>query len=144
MTWNVLRTNQEYQKAIKRTLEIFNAETGTPEDNELDLLLVLVKDYEDKNISLPSLDPIEVVKLKMDEKGLKAKDLIPIIGSKGHVSSILSGRRELTLPMAQRLKNYFNLPAEVFLSFNNGMKIKRTNKKAGPKKAILTVPRKSL
>ncbi len=51
----------------------------------------------------------------MAERGMKAKDLEPIIGSKGHISSILSGRREITLKMAQRLKDYFQLPAEVFL-----------------------------
>ncbi len=51
----------------------------------------------------------------MTERGMKAKDLKPIIGSKGHVSSILSGRREITLKMAQRLKDYFQLPAEIFL-----------------------------
>ena len=51
----------------------------------------------------------------MQETGIKSKGLDPIIGSKGHVSSILSGKREITLKMAQKLKNYFNIPAEVFL-----------------------------
>jgi HTH-type transcriptional regulator/antitoxin HigA len=51
----------------------------------------------------------------MEEKGIKAKDLEPIIGSKGHVSAILSGKREITLKMAQKFKNYFSIPAEVFL-----------------------------
>jgi HTH-type transcriptional regulator/antitoxin HigA len=51
----------------------------------------------------------------MQEQGLKNKDLEHLIGSKGHVSSILSGRREITLKMAQKLKDYFNLPAEIFL-----------------------------
>jgi len=51
----------------------------------------------------------------MTERGIKAKDLVPIIGTKGHVSSILSGRREITLKIAQQLKKYFNIPAEVFL-----------------------------
>lgn len=115
MNWNVLKTEAEYQKAIKRTLAIFHANEGTPEADELALLLLLVKDYEEKHIHLPELNPIEVIKLKMEERGMKAKDLEPIIGSKGHVSSILSGRRELTLKMAQRLRDYFQLPAEVFL-----------------------------
>ncbi|OFY83912.1 MAG: hypothetical protein A3F72_07905 [Bacteroidetes bacterium RIFCSPLOWO2_12_FULL_35_15] len=111
----VIKTETAYQKAIKRTLAIFHAEEGTPEADELALLLVLVKDYEDKHIHLPEIDPIEVIKLKMAERGMMAKDLEPIIGSKGHVSSILSGRREITLKMAQRLRDYFNLPAEIFL-----------------------------
>ena len=82
-------------------MAIFQAEPGTSESDEFELLLVLIKDYEDKHIVLPDVDPIDAIKLKMEERGLKAKDLEPLIGSKGHVSSILSGRMELTLKMAQ-------------------------------------------
>lgn len=115
MDWKVIKTATQYKKAVKRTMEIFQSREGTPEADELELLLVLVKDYEDKRISLPELDPIEAIKLKMEERGLKAKDLEPLIGSKGHVSSILSGRRELTLKTAQKLKDYLRLPADVFM-----------------------------
>src|ERR1700704_2893919 len=115
MNWKVIKTKAAYQKAAKRAMEIFQTKEGTPEADELALLLVLVKDYEEKNIKIPQVDPIEVIKLKMAERGMKAKDLESIIGSKGHVSSILSGRREITLKMAQRLKDYFHLPAEIFL-----------------------------
>ena len=114
MNWKVLKTEPEYQKAIERTLEIFHTTEGIPEADELALLLVLVKDYEDKHIHLPEINPIDAVKLKMEELGMKAKDLEPIIGSKGHISSILSGRREITLRTAQKLKDYFHLPAEIF------------------------------
>lgn len=115
MSWKVIKTEAEYNAAVKRTMEIFHAEEGTLEGDELDLLLVLVKDYEDKHIQLPDIDPIEVVKLKMEEKKLKPKDLQPILGSKGHVSSILSKRRELTLRTAKQLHEYFQIPAEIFL-----------------------------
>jgi HTH-type transcriptional regulator / antitoxin HigA len=115
MHWKVIKSKVQYNKALKRTIEIFHAKAGSPESDELELLLVLVKDYEDKHIVLPDLDPIEVIKLKMEEQGLKARDIEPLIGSKGHVSSILSGRRELTLKMAQKLKDYFKLPADVFM-----------------------------
>ena len=115
MDWKVIKTKAEYNKALKRTIAIFQAESGTSESDELELLLVLIKDYEDKHIILPEVDPIDAIKLKMEERGLKAKDLEPLIGSKGHVSSILSGRRELTLKMAQKLKDYFQLPADIFM-----------------------------
>jgi HTH-type transcriptional regulator/antitoxin HigA len=115
MNWKVIKTQAEYKTAIKRTMEIFHAAGNTPKADELDLLLVLVKDYEDKHIHLPEVSPIEVIKLKMEEKGMKPKDLEPILGSKGHVSSILSGRREITLKTARRLRDFFQLPAEVFL-----------------------------
>ncbi len=115
MKWKVIKTEAAYKKAAKRTMEIFQAKEATPEADELALLLVLIKDYEDKHIQIPAVDPIEVIKLKMEEQGMKPKDLELIIGTKGHVSSILSGRREITLKMARKLRDYFQLPAEVFL-----------------------------
>jgi HTH-type transcriptional regulator / antitoxin HigA len=115
MNWKVLKTEEDYQKASVRMMEIFHAEPNTPQGDELDLLLLLVKDFDDKHYQLPELDALEIIKHKMKAKGIKAKDLEPIIGSKGHVSAILSGKREITLKMAQKLKTYFSLPAEVFL-----------------------------
>lgn len=114
--WKVIKTENDYKTALNRTIELFSSEPGTPEFEELELLLVLVKDFEDKHIQLPRLDPIEVIKLKMEEKGLKAKDLEGIIGSKGHVSLVLSGKRELTLKMAKALKTFLGLPSDVFFS----------------------------
>ena len=115
MNWKVLKTEEDYNKASMRMMEIFHAEVNTPENDELDLLIVLIKDYDEKHYQLPELDVLEVIKYKMQEMGMKAKDLEQIIGSKGHVSAILSGKREITLKMAQKLKNYFSIPADVFL-----------------------------
>ena len=115
MKWKVLKSEEEYNQASLRMMQIFHAEPNTPEGDELELLMVLVKDYDDKHFTLPELDPIEVIKSKMGEMGMKNKDLEPLIGSKGHVSAVLSGKREITLKMAQKLKNYFRIPAEVFL-----------------------------
>jgi HTH-type transcriptional regulator/antitoxin HigA len=115
MNWKVLDTEDDYNKASLRLMEIFHAEPNTPEDDELGVLLLLVKDYDDRHYPMPELDALEVIKIKMKEMGLKNKDLEPLIGTKGHVSAVLSGKREITLKMAQKLKNYFNIPAEVFL-----------------------------
>ncbi|MEC5166904.1 HTH-type transcriptional regulator/antitoxin HigA [Flavobacterium sp. PL11] len=115
MNWKVIKTEAEHKIAVKRVMQIFHAEPDTPEDDELGVLLILIKDFEDKNYPMPELDALEVIKIKMEEMGIKNKDLEPIIGSKGHVSAILSGKREITLKMAQKLKNFFGIPAEVFL-----------------------------
>jgi HTH-type transcriptional regulator/antitoxin HigA len=115
MNWKILDTEDDYNKASLRLMEIFHAEPNTPEDDELGILLLLVKDYDDRHYTMPELDALEVIKIKMKEMGLKNKDLEPLIGTKGHVSAVLSGKREITLKMAQKLKNYFNIPAEVFL-----------------------------
>jgi HTH-type transcriptional regulator/antitoxin HigA len=114
MNWKVLDTEDDYNKASLRLMEIFHAEPNTPEEDELGILLLLVKDYDDRHYQMSELDPLEVIKIKMEEMGIKNKDLEQIIGSKGHVSAILSGKREITLKMAQKLKNFFNIPAEVF------------------------------
>jgi len=115
MNWKLIQTEEEHKKAVKRAMKIFHAPEGSAEDEELGVLLLLIKDYEDRNIKIPEVDILEVIKEKMKERGLKNKDLEPIIGSKGHVSSILSGRRDITLKMAQKLKDFFQLPAELFL-----------------------------
>ncbi|HTD98986.1 MAG TPA: helix-turn-helix domain-containing protein [Mucilaginibacter sp.] len=121
--WKVLKSEPEYKEALNRTIEIFHAEDGTVEADELDLLLLLVKDFEDKHIVIPTPDPLEVIKLKMNEKGLKMKDLEPIIGSKGHVSSVLSGKKELTLKMVKKLHDFLGIPAEVFINTNRTVPI---------------------
>ncbi|MEP0712159.1 helix-turn-helix domain-containing protein [Algoriphagus sp.] len=115
MKWKVLKSEDDYNKASLRLMEIFHADPNSPEIDELELLLVLVKDYDEKHYQLPELEPLEVIKYKMNEMGIKAKDLEPLIGSKGHVSAVLSGKRDITLKMAQKLRDFFSLPAEVFL-----------------------------
>jgi HTH-type transcriptional regulator/antitoxin HigA len=115
MKWKVIKTEDAHKKALKRTMEIFHAEPNTPENDELGILLVLIKDYEDRTIKMPELDVLEIIKMKMKEQGIKNKDLESIIGSKGHVSAVLSGKREITLKMAQKLKDFFSIPADVFL-----------------------------
>jgi HTH-type transcriptional regulator/antitoxin HigA len=76
---------------------IFNATEVTPEADELALLMVLVQDYDNRALYVTNIKPLDAFIYKMNEKGIKAKVLEPIIGSKGHVSSILSGRREITI-----------------------------------------------
>jgi HTH-type transcriptional regulator / antitoxin HigA len=97
-------------------MEIFDARPNTKEFDELELLTVLIHDYDEKHYVLPELNILDVIKIKMEEMKIKSKDLEPIIGSKGHVSAVLSGKRDITLKMAKKLKEFFNIPAELFLS----------------------------
>lgn len=115
MIWKILKTEEDYNKASLRLMEIFHADPNSSEFEELELLTLLVNDYDDRNYEIPKLEALEVIKIKMTEMGLKNKDLESIIGSKGHVSAILSGKREITLKMAQKLKDFFGIPAETFL-----------------------------
>ncbi len=88
----------------------------TPEGEKLQVALLLIKQYEDLNYSIPMSDPIEAIKVKMKEAGLKNKDLVAKVGSKGYVSSILSGKKPLTLELAKLFHRELNIPAEVLLS----------------------------
>lgn len=115
MNWTVLKTEEDYNHAGERLMEIFHADPDSLEYDELSLLILLIQDYDNRNYALPQADVLDIIKEKMQERGLKSKDLEPIIGSKSYVSSVLSGKRDLTLKMAKRLRDYFNLPAELFL-----------------------------
>src|SRR5690606_18113322 len=103
MNRTILKTEEEYNKASVRLMEIFHAEPNTSEHDELSLLILLVQDYDNRHYTLPQMGVLEIIKVKMQERGLKNKDLEPIIGSKSYVSSILSGKREITLKIAKKL-----------------------------------------
>lgn len=79
------------------------------------MALLLIKQYEDEHFPIPLPDPIETIKLKMNELGLKNKDLVGKFGSKGYISSLLNNRKPLTLELAKLFHQEFNIPAEVFL-----------------------------
>src|SRR5438445_13544858 len=89
----VIKTAAEYQATLARIETIFDARPGTAKGDELELLLLLVETYEDKAHPIDPPDPIAALRFRMEQEGLKPKDLIPYIGSKSEVSEVLSGRR---------------------------------------------------
>jgi len=108
-----IRTEEDYEAAIARIEVIFDAEPDTPDGDELEILASLVEVYEKKNYPIPMPDPIEAIKIRMEDLGLDRKALEEAIGSKGRVSEILNRKRPLTLPMVQRLGEKLGLPIEV-------------------------------
>nr|WP_244545549.1 transcriptional regulator [Algoriphagus locisalis] len=104
-----------YQIYLSRIDELFDAEKGSPEGDELELLLTLVRLYEQENFSFPSLDPIEAIKNRMSDLNLKNKDLEPIMGDAGNISKILNGKRSLTVDMIRGLSEKLGLPLEVLV-----------------------------
>jgi HTH-type transcriptional regulator / antitoxin HigA len=111
-----IQTEVEYRNALKRAGEIWDASQGTREADELEALLPLIEDYEEIHYHIDSPDPIEAIKIRMDELGLSRKDLELCIGSRGRVSDILNRRRPLTLPMIRKLSEKLGLPGEVLLA----------------------------
>lgn len=111
----VIKTTEEHQLALARIEKLFTAKPGTPEGDELELWLLLIETYERKEFPIDLPDPIEAVRFRMEQAKLKQKDLIPIFGSKGKVSEVLNGKRELSLTMIRRLVSDLGIPAEVLL-----------------------------
>ena len=116
----VIKTAAAYKATLARIEAIFDAKPGTAKGDELELLLLLVETYEDKAYPIDRPDPIEALRFRMDQKGLKPKDLIPYICSKSKVSEVLSGRRPLSLTMIRKLVSGLHLPAEVVLRATSG------------------------
>jgi HTH-type transcriptional regulator / antitoxin HigA len=108
-----IRTEKDYETVLARIEEIFDAEPDTPEGDELEILASLIETYEKKNYPIGLPDPIEAIKVRMEDLGLVRKDLESAIGSKGRVSEILNRKRPLTLSMVRRLSEKLGLPTEV-------------------------------
>jgi HTH-type transcriptional regulator / antitoxin HigA len=111
----LIKNSKDYEAALARIDEIIDAEPGTDEADELEVLGVLVSDYEDKfePIGLPGIP--DAIKYEMDRSGLSQKDLIPYIGTRPKVSEVLSGKLRPTLRMMRALHKHLGIPAEVLL-----------------------------
>lgn len=116
----VIKTAFEYERSLARIEELFSAAPGTVEGDELELLLLLVETYEKQEFPIDLPDPIEAIRFRMEQSQLKQKDLVPIFGTKGKVSEVLSGKRELSLTMIRKLVHELGIPANVLLQENGG------------------------
>lgn len=111
-----IKTEEQYREALKRVDTLIDAEPNTTEFEQLEVLSILVDDYENKHYAIEPLDPIEAIKYEMEESGLKQKDLIKYFGSKEMVSQVLNRKRPLTLRMIKNLYQNFGMSADVLLA----------------------------
>lgn len=107
-----IRTEYDYNNALKRIDKLMDAEPNTKEFDELDILVTLVESYEEKHYKIDAPDPISAIKFRMEQEGLKQKDLISAIGDETRVSKVLKGQRKLTVDMIQKLHYQFKIPFE--------------------------------
>ena len=110
-----IKTEADYQKALKKLKEIFDAKIGTPESDEADILGLMVDEYEKKHYHIDAPDPIEAIKIRMEEMQLKQVDLADAIGGKNRVSEILNRKRKLTVEMIRNLTKRLNLSAGLLI-----------------------------
>ena len=111
-----IRTESDYKAALTRIDELMDVELGSPEGGELDVLADLVELYESKHEPMGHPSPVAAIEFRMEQAGLRPRDLIPFIGSRAKVSEVLSGRRAITMPMARALHEHLGIPADVLLS----------------------------
>ena len=107
-----IRSEADLADALKRLEELWGAPLNSPEGDELEVLAVLVEKFEAEHYPLPTSDPIEAIKFRMDQQGLTPRDLEPYLGSSGRVSEVLNRKRKLSLGMIKRLHDGLRIPYE--------------------------------
>lgn len=115
MKAKVIKTKAEYEAALGRIEKLMDAAPNTPQGDELDLLSLLVHDYEERIFPIDKPDPVAAIRFRMEQQGLAPKDLVPLLGSRSRVSEVLAGRRGLSLKMIRALVIGLHIPAELLL-----------------------------
>jgi HTH-type transcriptional regulator/antitoxin HigA len=111
-----IRNEKGLQRVLMRIDEIIDAKKGTAEYDELDVLSTLVEAYENQHHQIDPPDPIEAIKFRMEQQGLRSVDLAPIMGGKNRVSEVLSRKRPLSLKMIRSLHQSLNIPYESLMN----------------------------
>jgi HTH-type transcriptional regulator/antitoxin HigA len=111
-----IRNDDDLRAAFKRLEIVYQAQEGTQEADEMEILVTLIEAYEHKHFPMDVADPVEAIKFRMEQQGLTQKDLEPFIGSSGRVSEVLNHKRRLSLKMVKRLHDGLNIPYESLLA----------------------------
>jgi HTH-type transcriptional regulator/antitoxin HigA len=110
--WLPVETEQEYKEASRRFEEIYDVKKGSSHFKEMLLLSILISEYEKKHFSLPEIDPIEMIKIRMEDFGFTASDLAKVYGDKGTVSKVLNYKQPLSLNMIRLFSKMLRIPAD--------------------------------
>ena len=110
-----IKTGQDYNEALERLELIFDAKTGTAEGDELEILGILIDQYENEQFPIGLPDPIEAIKFRMEQLGYNQSDLADIVGLKSRASEILNRKRKLSLEMIRQLHDRLNIPTDVLI-----------------------------
>ena len=115
MTIKPIKTKKDYQQALARLEIIFDAKKGSAKGDELEILGMLVDNYENENFPIGFPDPVEAIKFRMEQLGYSQADLVKVMGLKSRVSEILNRKRKLSLEMIRQLHQQLNIPSEVLI-----------------------------
>ena len=110
-----IRTEQDYNEALERLEVLFDAIKGSQESDELELLGILIDQYENEHFPIGLPDPVEAIKFRMEQLGYNQNDLADIIGLKSRASEVLNRKRKLSLEMIRQLHERLNIPTDVLI-----------------------------
>lgn len=110
-----IKTEKDYEVAIKRLEKIFDASAKSKEGDEAEILSMLIDNYENQHYPIKAPDPIEAIKIRMEEMNIKQKDLVGIIGGKSRVSEVLNRKKRLTVDMIRGIEKTLHLSASVLV-----------------------------
>ena len=110
-----IKTEKDYNQALERLDQIFDAKKGSEEGDELDILGILIEKYEDENFPIDLPDPIEAIQFRMEQLNYNQTDLGKLFGQKSRASEILNRKRKLSLEMIRKLSENLNIPSEVLI-----------------------------
>lgn len=110
-----IKTESDYNQALERLDQIFDAMPGTPEGDELEVLGILIDQYENEHFPIGMPDPIEAIKFRMEQLGYNQSDLANVVGLKSRASEILNKKRKLSLEMIRKLHAEMRIPTEVLI-----------------------------
>jgi HTH-type transcriptional regulator/antitoxin HigA len=116
VTIKPITTERDRQKALLKIEKLWDAKPGTTAGDRLDVLATLVEAYEQKTFAIAPPDPIEAIKFRMDQLGLRPSDLAKILGGRNRASEVLNKKRNLTVEMMRSLHKHLSIPAESLLS----------------------------
>ncbi|MCW4151008.1 transcriptional regulator [Halomonas sp. 18H] len=111
-----IHTDADLERAFLRMEELWQADDGTPEADELEVLSILIEHYEDQRYPIGASDPVEAIRFRMEQRGLSPRDLEPLIGPSGRVSEVLNRKRSLSLRMIRRLHDGLDIPYESLMA----------------------------
>ena len=111
-----IKTETDYEKALERLEVIFDADANSIEGDEAEILSMLIDNYENQYFTIETPDPIEAIKIRMEEMNIKQKDLVGVIGGKSSVSEILNKKKRLTVDMISELERVLNISASVLVN----------------------------
>ena len=115
MEIKLIKSEADYRNALKRLEIIFDAPIDTEDGNEAEILSMLIENYENKYYPIEAPDPIEAIKIRMEEMNLKQKDLVGILGGKSAVSEVLNRKKKLTVDMIRELERMLHISASILI-----------------------------